>query len=120
MYHLCAAITAVRVWTVITGTAVSVPVDSQGRTVASVSDDALSNEYDIYSIVILTMLLSKHVRLTLQTSMSVSRLPVRSVPRVSMKLTATAACVPPAGPGPGVRKVYGPDYNSHYSCLLFN
>ncbi len=45
--------------------------------------------------------------------MSVSRLPVRSVPRVSMKLTATAACVHPAEPGPGVRKVHGP-------CLLFN
>lgn len=38
VYHLCAAIIAVRVWTVIIGTAVSVPVDSQGQTVASVSD----------------------------------------------------------------------------------
>lgn len=66
------------------------------------------------------MLLSKHLRLTLQTSMSASHLPARSGPRVSMKLTATAACVPPAGPGPGVRKVHGPDYNSRYSCLLFN
>lgn len=37
--------------------------------------------------------------------MSASRLPVRSVPRVWMRLTATAACAPPAGPGPGVRKV---------------
>lgn len=35
---VCAAITAGRVWTGITGTAASVPVDSQGRTVASVSD----------------------------------------------------------------------------------
>lgn len=40
--------------------------------------------------------------------MSVSRLPVRSAPRVSMKLTATAACVHPAEPGPGVRKVHAP------------